>query len=92
MMKENVILGSVNVGQYAFVAIQTDWIFQWIQLGLAIACSLVLLAYRIWKWYKEAKADGKITKDEIKEGIDIIVEGGKDIKDKIDKSNIKGEK
>ena len=84
-MKENYALGVVNVGQYASVAFQPNWIFQWIQLGLAIACSLVLLAYRLWKWWKEAKADGKITKDEIKEGLNIIGEGLEDVKDKLDK-------
>ena len=85
-MKQEVVLGTTNVCQYAFIAIQTDWVFQWIQLALAIACSLVLLAYRLWKWYKEAKADGKITGDEIKEGINIAIEGGKEIQEKIDES------
>ena len=85
-MKPNeIVLGSVNLGQYAFVSFQTNWILQWVQLGLAIACSLVLLTYRLWKWWKEAKADGKIDKEEIKEGLNILGEGVEDIKDKIDK-------
>ena len=84
MMKSEVATIGANAGQYAFVALQTDWIFQWVQLGLAIACSLVLLAYRLWKWYKEAKADGKITKEEIKEGLDIVSNGVDEIKDKLD--------
>lgn len=84
-MKTNLALGGVNLVQYAGVAIQTDVVFQWIQLGLAIACSLVLLAYRLWKWYKEASKDGKIDKEEIKEGLDIISDGIDDMKDKLDK-------
>ena len=84
-MKTNLALGGVNLAQYAGVAIQTDVVFQWIQLGLAIACSLVLLGYRLWKWYKEASKDGKIDKEEIKEGLDIISDGIDDMKDKLDK-------
>lgn len=82
---ENRVLGIVNLAQYAGVAIQTYDVFQWIQLGLAIACSLVLLAYRIWEWYKKAKADGKIDKEEIKEVFDIAKDGVEEIKDKVKK-------
>lgn len=34
------------------------------------------------KWWKKAKADGKITSDEIQEGIEIIQDGIDDLKDK----------
>lgn len=71
---EKYVLPVANVFQYIAIGIQTEKIFAWIQLGLAILCSLVLLLYRIWKWYKEAKADGKITGDEIKQ----LVEENKD--------------
>lgn len=64
---DNKILGCVNAVQYAAVIAQVDDVFKWIQLGLAILCSIVLLGYRVWKWYKEAKKDGKITSDEIKQ-------------------------
>lgn len=91
-MKPNeLVLGSVNLGQYAAVAVQPNWIFQWIQLALAIACSVVLLAYRLWKWWKEAKQDGKITKEELKEGIDIIIDGANDIKGHLDNKEDKKE-
>lgn len=63
-----------NLFQYIAISIQTEKIFAWIQLGLAILCSIVLLLYRIWKWYKEAKADGEITGDEINQ----LVEENKD--------------
>lgn len=82
---ENKILAAVNLMQYAGVAVQPYEVFQWIQLGLAILCSVVLLAYRIWCWYKKAKADGKIDKEEINEVIDIVKDGVEDIKDKVDK-------
>ena len=55
---------------------------QVIEFSFAILTSIVLLLYRLWVWYKDAKADGKITKEEIKEGIDIIANGVEDIKKK----------
>ena len=55
-MKPNeVVLGGVNLCQYAGIAIQDNPIFQWAQLILAIIASIVLIAYRLWKWWKEAK-------------------------------------
>lgn len=74
------ITAVVNIGQYAAIAIQPDEIFRYIQLGLAILCTLVLFAYRIWVWYKAAKADKKIDKEEFDELINIV----KDTKDEID--------
>lgn len=71
---EDKVLTGVNVCQYVLVGIQADTIFRWIQLGLAILCTLVGLAYRVWCWYRKAKADGKITGEEIKE----LIEDNKD--------------
>lgn len=85
-MKPNeLVLGGVNICQYASIPIQDNPIFQWIQLILAIVASLVLIAYRLWKWWKEASKDGKIDKEEIKEGLDIISDGIDDVKDKLNK-------
>ena len=85
----NEVLAVINTTQYAGVIIQPETIFKWIQLGLAIACSLVLVGYRLWKWHKEAKADGKITKDEIKDAAKIIIEGAEEVKKEIEKQNEK---
>lgn len=81
---ENKILLGGNLFQYLITLAQTNQVFQYIQLGLAIATSIVLLVYRIWKWYREAKKDGKITGEEIKEGVDIIKDGVDNIIDTID--------
>ena len=92
-MKPNeLVLGGVNICQYASIPIQDNPVFQWIQLILAIVASLVLIAYRLWKWWKEAKKDGKIDKQEIKEGIDIIKDGLEDVKNTIDENTKKEEK
>lgn len=83
------VCDAINVGQYAAISVQTDVVLKWVQLGLAIACSVVLLAYRLWKWWKEAKKDGKITKEEIKEGLDIVKDGLEDVKHTIDDKEVK---
>lgn len=55
-----------------FTAIQTNEVFQYISLGMTILSTLVALVYTIWKWYRKAKADGKITEDEIDELVDDV--------------------
>ena len=60
------ILGAV------FTAIQTDITLQIISLVLTIVATVFSIAFTIYKWYKSAKADGKITKDEIDELIDEL--------------------
>ena len=48
-----------------FTALQVDDILKWISLGLTIISVLVSISYNLYKWYQRAKADGKITKEEI---------------------------
>lgn len=48
---------------------------------IMLICALVV---KIVKWYKRSKADGKITADEVIEGVEIISEGAKEIKNTID--------
>lgn len=60
------ILGAV------FTAVQTDTTLQIISLVLTIVATVFSIAFTIYKWYKSAKADGKITKDEIDELIDEL--------------------
>lgn len=55
---------------YVQAAVSWGTIFGWIQLGLGLLMTVVGIAYRIWKWYKDAKSDGKITAEEIKQLID----------------------
>ena len=59
---------------------------------ISIACSvtgviivlITSLIIPLVKWYKEAKKDGKITKEELEEGKQIISDGVNEVKDKID--------
>lgn len=60
------ILGAV------FTAVQTDTTLQIISLIMTIIATVFSIAFTIYKWYKSAKADGKITKDEIDDLIDEL--------------------
>lgn len=82
-MKRNYTCEVFNSLQYFLATIQDNPIWQGIQLGLSILTSVVLIAYRLWKWHDEATADGKITKDEIEEGAKIISDGLEEVNDKV---------
>lgn len=56
---------------------QGQELLSYIQLGLGILATIASIAFTVWKWWKKASADGKITKDEIKELSD-------ELKDKLD--------
>lgn len=89
-MKHNYVTEALNAMQYMAIALQDNTILQGVQLGLSILTSIVLVAYRIWKWHNEATKDGKITKDEIEEGAKIISDGLEEVNDIVngkDKNN-----
>ena len=65
---------------YVLAVIQTNELLQYIEFGLSILVTLVLLVYRIWHWYEEAKKDGKITAEEIKQLGDEIEKSKEDLK------------
>ena len=58
---------------------------------LNILVLIISLCLKLLAWWKKAKEDGKITDDEIQEGINIINDSLKDIKDKEEKHPHKGE-
>lgn len=65
---------------------QTNEVFKTISLILTILATAVVLARNIYNWYVDAKRDGKIDKDEVKDLIDIVDKGINDIKDEVDKN------
>lgn len=52
--------------------VQENQVFAIIQFGLTALMILIGIAYKIWKWWKDAKADGKITKEEFKNIVEDI--------------------
>lgn len=58
-------------------ALQTEQVLKYISFALTILSTGVAIAFTVWKWWKNASADGKITKDEVDNLID-------DVKDVVD--------
>lgn len=62
--------GSVFGG--IMTAIQANPTLQIIQAILTIIGLLISIAYTLWKWYRKASKDGKITADEVDELMDNL--------------------
>lgn len=75
-------------------ALQPNEVWQYIQMAITIVAGLISIILGLRAWWKDAKKDGKIDKEEIKDGIDIIIDGGKNIKEHLEsgKDSKKGEK
>lgn len=50
---------------------QADELLYYIQLVISILCGVFTLITMLTNWYHKAKKDGKITREEINEGLDI---------------------
>lgn len=80
-------MNNKNIGSWVgnafatvFTALQTDTIFRIISGVLTVISILVSLSFSIYNWHKEAKKDGKISKEEIAELVKIAKEKGEDLK------------
>ena len=84
-MNKNVLGGIVGTGISAVgTASQTNEKLQTISLVLTIVGTLITIIMALTNWWKNAKKDGKITKEEIKEGVDIIKDGVENLQDKLE--------
>lgn len=70
----------INASGYMISLTATKEIIQIIALVFSIIGTILITLFRLKDWYDKAKADGKITKDELNEAEKIIEDG----KDKID--------
>ena len=80
------ILGAIGT------AIQTNELLQTISLVITIIGAIIsMIVVPLISWYQKAKKDGKITKEEIKDGVDVVSNGIKEVQDKLneDKENKK---
>lgn len=80
---KNYVLEITNAFTYALAFLQANETLQIIEFAISIFTSAVLIAYRIWRWYKAAKEDGKLTKEEIEEGLQIVIDGKEEIESQI---------
>lgn len=61
-------------------AVQTNEILQTISLVLTILGTLItFVILPLFNWYRNAKKDGKIDKEEIKEAVDIVSKGAEEV-------------
>ena len=76
-MKKELIGASVgSLFGIVGTATQTNELLQTISLIITIIGAIIsMIVVPLVSWYQKAKADGKITKEEIQEGADIIKNG-----------------
>lgn len=72
MTKDGIVFGSIGALETVVTVSQTNEVFQTIQIIISALAGAVALAYTIWRWYKKAKKDGKITEDEVDDLFDQI--------------------
>ena len=65
MQKDGIVFGSIAVLETMVTVSQTNEVFQTIQIIISALAGAVALAYTIWRWYRNAKKDGKISEDEV---------------------------
>lgn len=85
-MKNELLTGSVGTAISAVgTATQTNEVLQTISLVITILGGIItFIVVPLINWYTKAKKDGKIDKDELKDGVNIIIDGSKDVKEVID--------
>ena len=91
-MKNELIGGGIGTLLSATgTAIQPNEVLQTISLIITIIGGLITIVFAVITWYKNAKKDGKIDKEEVEELIDIVQDGTENIKDALDDKK-KGDK
>lgn len=74
-MKQDSLGYITNGVAIVFSALQENEIFSIVSWVLTLLATIITISYTLWKWWKKAKADGKIDDDEIEEGLKITKEG-----------------
>ena len=85
-MKNELIGGSIGTALSAVgTGLQTNDVLQTISLIITIIGGLItFIIVPLLTWWKNAKKDGKIDKDEIEDAIDIVVDGSEKIKGEVE--------
>lgn len=89
---EEVLIGSIGTSlSVVGTATQTNSTLETVSLIITIIGAFISFIFLpLWNWWRRAKVDKKITKEEIKEGIDTLIDGIGEVNDKINKN--KGDK
>ena len=70
-------VGTTVSGVFAYLsAVELKDLISWI---LSIIAAIVTIGFTIWTWYKKAKADGKVTKEEVDELVDQLKDKTKEV-------------
>ena len=73
----------------ASTAVQPNEVLQYVQLAITIIAGLISIILGLRAWWKDAKKDGKIDKEEVEDALKIIGDGIKGIQDKTQKGEKK---
>ena len=63
-----------------FSAIQTNEVLSIVSWCITILATLLSIAFNIYRWYRKASEDGKITKEEVDELIDGVSKDIEEVK------------
>ena len=65
--------------------LQVDEMLRYVNLALAVLSAVVAISFTIWKWWHEAKKDGKITTNEVSDVLDEVTDIIEETKESIGK-------
>ena len=84
MTKEYAVQTVLYSAAVSSTIVQTEHVFQIIQIVITCIAAAVSLAYTLYKWWKKSSQDDKIDIDELKEGIDILDKGAEELTKKLE--------
>lgn len=92
-MNKSIIIGSVGLGCTASaVPLTTSEVLRIIEIVLVVLGALLTyVVMPLYNHFKEAKKDGKIDAEEVKQGVEIAVSGAQQVKEELDKHSQKND-
>lgn len=87
-MRDEILIGTAGTLTSAIgSATQTNEILQTISIIITIIGAFITyVGIPLYNWYIKSKQDGKIDKDEIKDGIKIVSDGANEIKSVVEEN------
>lgn len=71
--QQSLALSAVSSSVCTMLAgLQADEMLRYVNLALAVLSAIVAITFTIWKWWHEAKKDGKITPNEVNDVLDDV--------------------